>query len=103
MEEDLSRSEVGIYPNSLKTLYPNYIMSKCPNFPVCGKMYDPTLKVCGRCFWRFKNEILEFKNDECPICFKNTECVKFRKCEHFICLNCLNLRRECPKCIKTPK
>ena len=45
-------------------------MSKCPNFPVCGKMYDPTLKVCGRCFWRFKNEILEFKNDECPICLE---------------------------------
>ncbi len=73
-------------------------MLQCPNFSVCHKMYDPRLKVCSPCFWRFNNEVLEFKNDECPHCFENTKCVKFRKCSHFVCLKCFKKKDKCALC-----
>ena len=65
-------------------------MTECPNFLVCGKMYDPTLKVCRSCFWRFKNQVLEFKDDECSICHQHVKCVKYRKYEDFVCPKCFN-------------
>lgn len=76
---------------------------RCPNFLVCRKMYDPRLKVCGPCFWRFNNEILEFKNDKCPVCFETTDCVKFRKCSHFVCVKCYDKLDKCPMCRQDPE
>lgn len=76
---------------------------QCPNFKVCRKMYDPRLKMCGTCFWRFNNEILEFKNDECPVCFETTDCVKFRKCSHFVCVKCYDKLDKCPMCRQDPE
>ena len=73
-------------------------MLQCPNFLVCNKMYDPRLKVCSPCFWRFENKVLEFKNDECTHCFENIKCVKFRKCPHFVCLKCFNINDKCALC-----
>ena len=75
-------------------------MTECPNFLVCHKIYDPRLKVCTSCFWRFKNEVLEFKDDECSICHKTIKCVKYRKCSHFVCLKCFKTNNKCsiPKC-----
>lgn len=70
----------------------------CPNYIVCHKMYDSRLKVCTSCFWRFKNEILEFKTLECTNCHTEAECVKFRKCEHFVCLSCFDKLQKCPNC-----
>lgn len=73
---------------------------ECPNFDVCHKRYDPRLKVCTSCFWRFKNEVLEFKNGECSLCHETIKCVKYRKCSHFVCLKCFNNNNKCsiPKC-----
>jgi hypothetical protein len=48
----------------------------------------PGLKVCTSCFWRFKNEVLEFKTLECTKCHIERECVKPRKCDYFVCLKC---------------
>jgi len=49
----------------------------CPNYHVCSKQVKHGLKVCTSCFWRFKNEILEFKTYECPRCCKTGECLSF--------------------------
>lgn len=75
---------------------------KCPNFEVCFKMMDPRLKVCSGCFWRFKNQVLEFKeNMECPVCLDTKKCVKFRKCSHFVCVSkCFPRLDKCPMCPK---
>lgn len=70
----------------------------CPNFKICGKSMRPGLKVCSPCFWRFNNEILEFKTRECPDCQVTGECVKFRKCSHFVCLKCFKKLDKCPMC-----
>lgn len=70
----------------------------CPNFHVCNKQVKPGLKVCTSCFWRFKNEILEFKTYECPRCCKTGECLKFRKCEHFLCMECFDRLPICKLC-----
>lgn len=73
---------------------------ECPNFAVCHKKKDPRLKVCSSCFWRFKNEILEFEEYECIACHEIRECVKFRKCVHFVCLTCFGRRIQCPCVLK---
>ena len=70
----------------------------CPNFKVCGKSMRSGLKVCTSCFWRFKNEVLEFKICECSNCNKSDDCVKFRKCEHFVCVKCYDKIDKCPDC-----
>jgi hypothetical protein len=70
----------------------------CPNYFVCHKTVKPGLKVCTSCFWRFKNEILEFKIQECPNCNDHAECVKFRKCEHFLCMKCFDKLSTCKVC-----
>lgn len=105
MEKDVPRSQVGIYSHNLKNLILKYIMpldQPCPNFSVCQKMYDSRLKVCTSCFWRFKNEVLHFNDDTCPLCLTYGECVKFRKCEHFVCIKCCKRHHKCPLCkIKT--
>ena len=75
----------------------------CPNFTICGKSMRPGLKVCSSCFWRFKNEVLEFKNDECSVCFEVTDCVKFRKCSHFVCLKCFKKLDKCTLCHQDEK
>ena len=72
----------------------------CPNYMICSKQVKPGLKVCTSCFWRFKNEILEFKSPwSCPKCCKVGECLKFRKCEHFLCTKCFD---EIPICHLCP-
>lgn len=74
----------------------------CPNYSVCGKTYNPELKVCTSCFWRFKNQVLDFFDDTCQICSTHGECVRFRKCEHFVCIKCHSIHTKCPLCkIKT--
>ncbi len=73
-------------------------MQSCPNFGVCGKMMRPGLKVCTSCFWKFRNEPLQFKNSQCPNCRMQRECVKFRKCEHFLCTSCFSRQRVCLIC-----
>ena len=70
----------------------------CPNYHVCSKQVKHGLKVCTSCFWRFKNEILEFKTYECPRCCKTGECLKFRKCEHFLCMKCFDRLPICKLC-----
>ncbi len=70
----------------------------CPNYHVCNKTVKPGLKVCTSCFWRFKNEVLEFKTHECPKCCKVVECLKFRKCEHFLCMKCFDILPVCKLC-----
>ena len=92
MEKDLQRFEVGIYTN--------HIIMKCPNFDVCFKTVKPGLKVCTSCFWRFKNEKLEFiENVECPMCSDVKKCVKFRKCTHYVCASvCFPRLDKCPMC-----
>lgn len=93
MEKDLRHIEMGIYPNYL-------IMNNCPNYDVCFKRVKPGLKVCTNCFWRFKNEILEFNEYmSCPVCSDSGKCVKFRKCEHFVCTSkCFPRLDKCPMC-----
>lgn len=73
---------------------------KCPNFDVCYKMMDSKSKVCVSCFWRFENEILEFKEYEtCPVCAQSRKCVRYRKCSHFVCTSpCFNRLDKCPMC-----
>lgn len=75
----------------------------CPNYDICFKKVKPGLKVCTSCFWRFKNQTLEFKDDmECPVCLEVRKCVKFRKCDHFVCTSpCFPRLHTCPMC--TPK
>jgi hypothetical protein len=77
---------------------------KCPNYDVCFKMMDPRLKVCSNCFWRFENQILEFKDDtECPVCLEVRKCVRFRKCTHFVCASlCFPRLHKCPMCRSDP-
>jgi hypothetical protein len=74
--------------------------TKCANFDVCHKMMDSRLKVCSSCFWRFENELLEFKEDmECPVCLEVRKCVRFRNCTHFVCVSlCFPRLHECPMC-----
>ncbi len=74
------------------------MIEECPNFSVCHKMMREGLKVCSKCFWRFKNTPLEFKRDKCQICIQETNCVKMRKCSHFACLKCFNNFDICPIC-----
>ena len=72
---------------------------KCPNFDICHKMMDPRLKVCGTCFWRFENQVLESNECmQCPVCSEKGKCFKFRKCDHFVCKICFPRLRECPMC-----
>jgi len=75
---------------------------KCPNYDICYKMKSQGLKVCTSCFWRFKNEVLEFREDmECPMCSDVKRCVKFRKCEHYVCASlCFPRLHKCPMCPK---
>jgi hypothetical protein len=74
--------------------------TKCPNFDVCHKTKDPRLKVCSKCFGRFENQVLEFREDlVCPVCSTERRCVKFRKCEHFVCASlCFPRLHRCPMC-----
>jgi hypothetical protein len=66
-------------------------------------MRDPHLKACSLCYWRFENEVLEFKDDmECPVCYETLKCVKFRKCRHFVCLKCFDKVEICPMCRSDP-
>ena len=88
---------MGIYTHDLKSMVHIPIM-ECPNFDVCHKKKDPRLKVCSPCFWRFKNEILEFGERECLVCRATHRCVKFRKCVHFVCLTCFGKVVQCPTC-----
>jgi len=76
--------------------------TKCPNFDVCGKTMYLGLKVCNSCFWRFENQVLDFKGDmECPVCNESRKCVRFKKCEHFACVSlCFPRLHECPMCSK---
>ena len=77
---------------------------RCPNFIICRKLMDPRLKVCSPCFWRFNNEILEFKEYlECPVCLETRKCVRFRKCTHFVCLTCFPRLHTCPMCRTDPE
>ena len=75
---------------------------KCPNYDICYKMKSQGLNVCTSCFWRFKNEVLEFReNMECPMCSDVKKCVKFRKCEHYVCASlCFPRLHKCPMCPK---
>ena len=77
-------------------------MTKCPNFDVCFKMMDPRLKVCTRCFWRFENKVLEFREHMlCPVCAETRKCVRFPKCDHFVCASlCFPRLHKCPMCPK---
>jgi len=95
------RKYVRIFSGSLFQRY-NNMKTKCPNFDVCYKMRDSRLKVCSNCFWRFENEILEFKDDmECPVCLETRMCVRFRKCTHFVCASlCFPRLDKCPMCSK---
>lgn len=73
--------------------------TKCPNFDVCGKTMYLGLKVCNSCFWRFENQVLDFKDDtECLLCLNIKKCVKFRKCPHYACLTCFSKYHKCPTC-----
>ena len=73
--------------------------TKCPNFDVCGKTMYLGLKVCNSCFWRFENQVLDFKDDtECLLCLNIKKCVKFRKCPHYACLTCFPKYHKCPTC-----
>ena len=89
---------MGIYPDSLKSKYSKCVMN-CPNYQICSKQVKPGLKVCTSCFWRFKNEVLEFRNEECPRCCKVGEGLKFRKCEHFLCMKCFDRLPLCKLCV----
>ena len=93
----MSGLTMGIYTHDLKSMVHIPIM-ECPNFDVCHKKKDPRLKVCSPCFWRFKNEILEFGERECLVCCATHRCVKFRKCVHFVCLTCFGKVIQCPTC-----
>jgi hypothetical protein len=96
MEKNLSRFKVGIYSYSVNK------MNNCPNFSVCGKTMRPELKVCTSCFWKYKNTVLDFFDDTCQICSQHGECVRYRKCEHYVCIKCHKLHSKCPLCkIKT--
>jgi hypothetical protein len=76
---------------------------RCPNFQLCRKMIDPSMKACSSCFWEFNNEVVEFKDDmECPVCYETKKCVKFRKCTHFVCLKCFDKVENCPMCRSDP-
>jgi hypothetical protein len=94
MEKDLLRFAVGIY-----TDYIVMIKEPCPNFDVCHKQMYAGLKVCSLCFWKFENQILDFKDDvECLLCLNIKKCVKFRKCPHYACLTCFPKYHKCPIC-----
>ena len=77
MAESLSRFTMGIHPHDIVMMKEN-----CPNFDVCGKTMYLGLKVCNSCFWRFENQVLDFKDD--------TECL--------LCLTCLPKYHKCPTC-----
>jgi hypothetical protein len=94
MAESLSRFTMGIHPHDIVTMKEN-----CPNFDVCGKTMYLGLKVCNSCFWRFENQVLDFKDDiECLLCLNIKKCVKFRKCPHYACLTCFTKYHKCPTC-----
>jgi hypothetical protein len=90
---------MGIYTHNLKSMVHIPIM-ECPNFDVCHKKKDPRLKVCSPCFWRFKNEILEFGERECLVCCTTHKCVKFRKCAHLYVSNVLVKLYNVPRVLK---
>lgn len=76
---------------------------RCPNFVICRKLMNPTLRVCNICYWRFNNEVLQFDNSECPICYNTQKCVKFLKCTHYVCPTCFAKVESCPMCRSDPE
>ena len=94
MEEDMPRFTMGVYSDNIVMIREN-----CPNFDVCYRTMYTGLKVCTSCFWRYENQILDFKDDtECLSCLNIKKCVKFRKCPHYACLTCFPKYHKCPTC-----
>lgn len=74
---------------------------QCRNFEICESwfiienLHTASGELCFNCDVSFSdwengkhgNGILIFKDDtECPICLETTRCVKFPKCNHYICI-----------------
>ena len=67
---------------------------KCPNYLVCGDVAPKWYYAChwGTC-WDCKNRfgkqrVLEFSEDECPVCLETKTCVNMLNCSHKQCIDC---------------
>jgi hypothetical protein len=68
--------------------------NKCANYQVC-KNDGPTWVVnfkngcCISCSRDF-GKVLEFSEDECPVCLETKTCVTMMNCSHKECVDCFN-------------
>jgi len=66
---------------------------ECPNHVYCGQSAPQIILNChaGFCLWcnmSFGVKLDIKENQECPVCFETTTCVKQPQCVHHLCLGC---------------
>ena len=77
----------------------NTVEIKCKNYKVCEDTVIEWVCICEgnylctNCRTSFctveENGYLNFKNNEkCPVCNNIDECVKYPRCNHYVCIKC---------------
>ncbi len=64
------------------------LLKPCINYAICGNFKNSNVSVCKECYDLFGEWKYKCKKFNCPICFKDKDCVFFPNCSHSVCIKC---------------